>query len=307
MPALATTVVPAQVDVVIVGGGPAGLSAALVLGRSRRNVVVFDSGEYRNEGSTALHGWLTRDGASPEDVRRLGRAELARYGVHVVFGRVDSAQVDGAHLEVRSRAVPHPVRARALVLATGLRDVFPPIPGLQQLVGRGVCVCPYCDAYELRDLQLGVLGESGAGLALSLRTWSKDVILFTGGHPPAAAILADLHAVGVRIIDTPVARIIGTSWIEAVELRDGTRIPVAGVFVKLARQEHRSDLARQLGLAEVAGDITVDRRGATSMPGVWVAGDASRDLLFASIAVAEGAATAVAVNHALQLEGWGLR
>lgn len=286
----------------MIGGGPAGLSAALVLGRARRRVVVFDSNEYRNAGSRAVHGWLTRDGADPAELRRLGRAELERYGIDVLPVRITSIRAVDGRFELFETSGGR-VRARTVILATGLRDVLPPIPGVQELVGRGVYVCPYCDAWEVRDQPIGVVGDHGAGLALSLCSWSRDVVLFTNGRALDAADLPDLDLCGVSVVDAPVRRLVAHEGrLEAVELSDGRQVPRVALFVKLVRQEQRSDLARQLGLAEVGRSIVVDRHGATFVPGVWVAGDASRDLLFASVAVAEGAAAAVAVNHALQLD-----
>lgn len=306
---MTSAVVPADVDVVVVGGGPAGLSAALVLGRSRRRVLVCDSGDYRNEGNPTLHGWLTRDGAAPELVRRLGREELARYDVAVAFTRVEGARRTPAGFAVQ---LTHgSVQARALVLATGLRDVLPPIPGLAGLVGRGVCLCPYCDAWEVRDQLLGVVGEDAGGLALSLRTWSPHVVLFTAGARPAASMLADLASVGVRVVDSPIARVFRGDPARPqgrvmVRREDNRTEACAALFVKLAGQEQRSELGRQLGLAEADGRFVVDQSGATSVPGVWVAGDASGGLQFVAIAVAEGATVGVAVNRALQQVGWGL-
>lgn len=298
-----------KVDVVIVGGGPAGLSAALVLGRSCRQVLVLDSSEYRNDRSLALHGWLSRDGIAPAELRGLSRAELGQYRVRVVPGVAEAARAVAGGFEVDATVGGRrrTVWGRKLILATGLRDVFPPIPGLEPLLGRGVYVCPYCDAWEVRGERIGVLGDDAAGLALCMRTWSPDVWLFTGGRSVAPAMTKDLDSVKVRVVPNRVRRLVGDGHLQGVELDGAPVVELRAAFVKNTGLVQRSPgLMQQLGLAMTAGNPITDRSGATSVPGVYVAGDASRDLLLASVAAAEGAACGVAVNRALQLERWGL-
>src|SRR4051794_12723796 len=181
---------PAPYDVLIVGGGPAGLSAALVLGRCRRRVLVVDSGRPRNAAARAMHGYLSRDGIRPRELLRLGRAEVERYGVEVLDAEVDSARALApgevsdpcAGFEVVTE-VGQRFRSRKLLLATGVQDVLPPIEGAERYFGRGVHHCPYCDGWEHRDRNLVAYGAGHAatGLALSLRTWSGRVTTCTGG------------------------------------------------------------------------------------------------------------------------------
>lgn len=181
----------APYDVLIVGGGPAGLGAALVLGRCRRRVLVLDSGQPRNAAARAIHGYLTRDGVDPRQFLEIGRDEVAAYGVEFLDAEVDAARCldpgDGgeplASFEVRTDG-GRVFRARKLLLATGIRDVLPPIDGIRQYYGHGVHHCPYCDGWEHRDRNLVAYGAGRAavGLALSLRTWSDRVTACTDGE-----------------------------------------------------------------------------------------------------------------------------
>src|SRR5215210_8898896 len=192
-------------DCIIVGAGPAGLNAALVLGRARRRVLVLDSAQPRNYATHEMHGVLGHDGLDPADLRARGRAELGRYGVEVVTAEVQDAEVlDGA---VRLTSTRGAHRTRTVLLATGMLDDVPDIPGFADLWGTSAHTCPYCDGFEHRDERLAVLaaGARGEHLAVLLRQWSDHVVLLTNGpHGLAADQLARVHARGVTIIDTPV-------------------------------------------------------------------------------------------------------
>ncbi len=291
-------------DAIVVGGGPAGLSAALVLGRCNRRVLLCDSGRYRNEHSQAMHGFLSRDGTPPAELRRIGREQLAPYSVKIVDAEVTSATRTDRGFRVQLGGGGQ-AEARKLLLATGLVDVLPEIPGLDELYGRSVFVCPYCDAWELRGQPLGVHGGGGAALALSLLTWSEDVVLFTDDDGwPRPEDADKLAAAGIRVIDTHVTRLIGRNGVlERVELADGTSVRRRALFLKLAGQGQRLALADQLELpvSDQKGVRTGDRE-CTSINGLYVAGDASRDLLFAVVAAAEGASAAFGINCELQAE-----
>lgn len=292
-----------QVDVVVVGAGPAGLSAALVLGRCRRNVVVFDSGSYRNAPSHALRGFLTRDGISPEDFRRVARAEVARYET-VEFRQ--EAVINVVRENERSFIVHgergDSVRCRKLLLATGLTDDLPSIPGARQLFGNGVYTCPYCDAWELRDQPLAAYDRQGT-YSIGLRQWSRDLVVLSDG--PAAMdpeIRVRIDKLGIRIDERRVARFAQDGEHVLVVFDDGTTLRRRAMFVNGSCRP-QSDLPAKLGCRlDERGGVCVDRHESTSVAGVYVAGDASRDALQAVVAAGEGAGAAIAINSALSAE-----
>jgi thioredoxin reductase len=289
-----------QVEVVVVGAGPAGLSAALVLGRCRRRVVVFDSGTYRNARSRALRGFLTRDGVSPEDFRRMARNEIARYET-VEFRR--SAVIDVVRENERSFIVHaergDPIHCEKLLLATGLTDDLPDVAGARELFGGGVYSCPYCDAWELRDQPLAAYDRHGS-YAIGLRQWSRDLVIVSDG--PAEMdpeIRARVENLQIPVNERRIARFARTGEHVLVVFDDGTELRRRAVFVNGSCRP-QSDLAMKLGcqLDERCG-VCVDRHESTSVAGVYVAGDASRDALQAVVAAGEGAAAAIAINSAL--------
>lgn len=293
-------------DVVVVGGGPAGLSAALVLGRARRTVLILDDGRYRNDRSRGVHGYLGRDGILPEELRKQGRAELRRYGVRVLGFRATSASHDprgGFRIRVSNGRV---FRARKLLLATGVRDRIPPIRGIDSLYGVSVHHCPFCDGWEWRDRRLAVYGrgESGAGLAHSLLSWSPDVILFTDGPTRLSPRALDaLRGRGVVVRAGRVERLEGRNGLlRRVHLRGGAAVSRDAIFLATGN-EARAELARRLRCrVRPGGSIWTDRRECASVSGVFVAGDASRDVQFAIVAAAEGARAGVAIHRELVAE-----
>lgn len=290
-------------DVVIVGGGPAGLSAALLLGRCRRRVLVFDSGTPRNAASRALHGYLTRDGVPPLELLRLGRDELRQYDIElrqaVVNGITSSA--DGFDVTLREG---DPVRALAVLLATGIRDELPAVPGLDACYGITAHHCPYCDGWEHRDKAIGVIGRGAgaAGLALSLRTWSDRVMLCTNGPSKLTpAQREQLAAQHVTVHERRLTRVDHSNGhVSALVLAKGESVPCDAIFFS-ARQRQQCDLAKSLGCEFTGkGTVKTDHLGKTCVPGVFVVGDASRDVQFVIVAAAEGAKAGVAINKALQ-------
>jgi thioredoxin reductase len=292
-------------DVIVIGGGPAGLSAALVLGRCNRRVLVIDSEEYRNRDARAMHGFLSRDGTPPDELLRIAREQLAPYPVERITGRVIRAERGERGFTLRL-ADERTAEARKLLLATGVVDRLPDIPGLRPLYGKSVHVCPYCDAWELRGQPLAVHGDGGAQLALSLRTWTDDVVLLTDGTGAPDGEQAELlAAMQVRVIDTPVRRLVGDGGeLETIEFADGSELRRRALFLKLGKQRQRCDLPHQLGVRVGEDDdgAEVDVRARTCVPGVYVAGDASVDVMFAVVAAAEGATAAFALNRELQEE-----
>src|SRR3954449_143240 len=220
-------------DCIIVGAGPAGLNAALVLGRARRRVLVLDGNQPRNYASHAMHGVLGHDGLDPADLRARGRAELVRYGVEVVSADVrDAAVVDGGVRLTRDEGVEV---TRTVILATGMLDDLPDIPGFAEVWGTSAHTCPYCDGFEHRDERLAVLatGERGEHLAVLLRQWSDDVILLTNGpHSLADDQHARVQALDIPIVETLVAAFDsdGAGHLQRVRLQDGRTLDRDALF-----------------------------------------------------------------------------
>lgn len=301
-------------DVLIVGGGPAGLSAALVLGRCRRRVLVLDDGAPRNARARGVSCFLSRDGTPPLELLRLGREQLERYGVELRHERAVSAcmagrPADGApprfEVVLSGGGV---VRGRKLLLATGVLDDLPAVDGLTTWYGRGVYHCPYCDGWEHRDTTLATLGSTAgaAGLALALLPWSKDVTVLTQGAEMEAATLQRLTRNGVKVATSPVVRLEGGAAeggvLQGALLEDGTRIPLGALFFSTARVQH-SQLAALLGCAvDERGEVATDRLQHTDVHGLFLAGDADGDVQFAVVAAAAGAKAGVAINLELQSE-----
>lgn len=293
-------------DVIIVGGGPAGLSAALVLGRCRRRVLIYDDGRPRNARSNGVHGFLGHDGLPPGELRELGLSALAPYDVEVRRSRVASAiRIDGG-FEVTD-AEGRRERARKLLLATGVEDRLPDIPGVDAFYARGIYPCAYCDGWEVRDQGLGAYGGSGDScveFALGLITWSRDVVLFTDGDAGLAeAQRARLARHGVVVREEEVLRFEGDDQsLQYVVLRGGERLARDAVFLH-AGQRPRSPLAEMLGCdVEDGGVVETFAKQRTVVEGLYLAGDASQDVKFAIVAAAHGARAAHDINQAIREE-----
>jgi thioredoxin reductase len=290
------------VDVVVVGGGPAGLSGALVLGRARRRVVLIDAGSYRNADATGgVHCYLGLDGVTADELRRRGRSALAEIpNVEVREGEVLDIDRDGDGFRV-ALADGDSLRARALLLATGLVDTLPPVPGVRELHGRRVFPCPYCDGWELRDRPLAAYShpdDRGGRFALFLARWSQDVVLLTGAPVTfSAEITARLREAGIAIDERPVASLAEDGDALVVRFSDGRVLRRAALFYHLGAAP-RSDLPARLGCElDRRGGVEVDRHEASTTSGVWVAGDATRDALLSIVAAGEGAAAAIAIHE----------
>jgi thioredoxin reductase len=290
-------------DVVIVGGGPAGLSAALMLGRCRRRVVVCDEGRPRNASARALHGYLTRDGVPPRELLRLGREELRTYGVELREIGVTDVVRAGNGFDVYLATGERLTTSKVLV-ASGVRDHLPPIEGLDACYGVSVHHCPYCDGWEVRDRALAVIGRGAgaAGLALSLKTWSDRVVLCTNGAARlTGAQRAQLAEHQIAVVERAIARVNHEDGrVRALEMRRGEPVACEAVFFS-APQAPQTEFAQRLG-CEVTrkGTIKTDHLGETCVPGLYVVGDASRDVQFVIVAAAEGAKAAVSINKSLQ-------
>ncbi|MEV5734607.1 NAD(P)/FAD-dependent oxidoreductase [Streptomyces sp. NPDC052292] len=274
-------------EAVVVGGGAAGLSAALVLGRARRRTLVVDAGEPRNAPSAHMQGYLSRDGMSPAEFLAAGREEIARYGVELVRDRVVDATRDG-DFTVRL-AGGGAVLARHLVVATGLKDELPPVPGLAERFGRDVVHCPYCHGWEVRDRATGVLATSALSVhqALMVTQWSKDVRLFLHQVPEAELTDDDrrrLGTAGVEVVPGEVAEVLAEDdRLTGVRLTGGApgrgAVHEREVLYVAPRAVPRNELFVRLGAAlreTPFGSYPVtDERGLTSVPGLWAAGNAS--------------------------------
>jgi thioredoxin reductase len=290
-------------DVLIVGGGPAGLNAALVLGRCRRRVALCDSGRPRNANSRGVNGFLSRDGVGPHELRRIGREQLAPYdGVELRDGEVSDVRRTERGFEGELGDGTR-LQARKLLLATGLEIDFPDIEGLSELYGQGVFDCPYCDGWEERDQPLAIYGppEKSIGFAIELLGWSRDVVLLTGG--PADLSKADrqrLDRHGISLIQDPVVRVEGgPDGLERIRFAHGGALERKALF--FCPDDRRiSPLAVKLGceLTE-RGDADASEYGKTNVAGVYVIGDASRRVHFAIVAAAEGAMAAFSINNEL--------
>ncbi|HET7043398.1 MAG TPA: NAD(P)/FAD-dependent oxidoreductase [Gaiellaceae bacterium] len=289
-------------DVVVVGGGAAGLSAALVLGRARRRVAVVDAGSPRNAPAAHMHGFLSRDGMPPAELLTAGRAEVTGYGVELVADRV--VGID-AGFNVRL-AGGRSLQARRLLLATGARDELPEIPGVRERWGQDFLHCPYCHGWEVRDEPLGVLGTGPAAVehAQLVRQWSADVAFFVHSYDLSATEQRELEARGVRIVRGEVARlVVEDDRLSGIELADGRVIGRSAVFVRPAVVPHADGLLSGLGCeVDGGGFAVVDAAGRTSVPGVWAAGNVADPRAQVITAAGAGSAAAIALNADLVRE-----
>lgn len=292
------------------GAGPAGLSAALILGRCCRTVLVCDRGTPRSWASKAMHGFITRDGISPTEFAALARAELAAYPT-VTCRRTEVTRAvpagEGFRVEVGGEAV----HARKLLIATGVEDQLPAIDGLIELFGTSVFQCPYCDGWEFRGRQLGVYGRGNRGLemARALTAWSSDIALCTDG-PARLGVEQRQHLErnGIRLFEQKISRLDAEdSRLSAIVFADGSRIRREALFFDTP-SSGQSDLTEQLGCRfNRAGGVLCGKYEATSVPGVYVAGNIIRNVQLSIVAAAEGASAAFGINRALTREDFERR
>ncbi|HYN97920.1 MAG TPA: FAD-dependent oxidoreductase, partial [Pilimelia sp.] len=299
-------------DVVVVGGGAAGLSGALSLARARRSVLVIDAGAPRNAPAGHVHNYLTRDGTPPAELAAAGRDEVARYGGEIIDGHVDGAATDGDGFLV-TLAGGRGVRARRLLVTTGLADELPDVPGVAQRWGRDVLHCPYCHGWEVRDRRIGVLATGPTALhhAHLWRQWSPHVLLLSQGDAPAAEEAERLAARGITVVPDPVSElVVADDALTGVRLASGAVVALDALVVA-PRFTARAGVLESLGLkpvdVEMAGHVVgsqvpADPSGATAVPGVWVAGNVADVRAQVIAAAAAGATAAAAINADLVAE-----
>jgi thioredoxin reductase len=289
-------------EVIIVGGGIAGLSAALILGRCRRRVLIFDSGRPRNAVSRGVHGFLSRDGTDPMEMRRLGREQLAPYSsVRWQEQEVVAAAARENCFEVTT-AAGEVFYARMLLLATGVVDCLPAVEGMAHFYGRGVYHCPYCDGWEMRDRPLAVYGRGAEGveLALELKEWSHDLLLCTDGEELSTDLQQRLQRHGIDLRSEPLLRLEGKEELERLVFASGEAIDRAGLFFLSGIVQH-SPLPAMLGCqVDTMGVVKTGSLQQTPIPGLFLAGDAARSVKLAIVAAAEGAEAAFAINRDLR-------
>jgi thioredoxin reductase len=292
-------------DCIIIGGGPAGLSAALMLGRCRRRVLLCDVGGQRNLRARAMHAYLTRDGVVPAEFLRMAREDLGRYGtIECRELEIVDACREGDGFEVLGGDGTR-LGCRKLLLATGVTDNLPDLDGLEALYGASVHHCPFCDAWEWRERALAVYGcdEQGPSLALSLTAWSDDILLCTGGRPVPDREAARLRDAGIEVRKSPILRLEGRDgMLERIVFDDGSGVNRSALFLACG-QRQRSSLAERLGCRfSEKGTVDTGKCESTNVPGLYVAGDASKEAQFVVVASAEGAEAGMAIHKALMEE-----
>ena len=290
---------PMTYDVLVVGGGAAGLSAALVLGRARRRVAVVDAGSPRNAPAAHMQGFLSRDGMPPAYLLEAGRAEVHRYGVEVINDHV-VAIVPGFHARLASG---NELAARRVLLATGVLDELPDIPGIRERWGRDLLHCPYCHGWEVRDQPLGVLGTRPDAVqhALLIAQWSDDVVFFEHTMDLNSEDAARLEARKVRVATGRVVNlVVEDDRLVGVQLGDGQLVKRAAVFIRPANVPHPDGLLAGLGCdVDPAGFALVDATGQTSTAGVWAAGNVVDPRFQVITSAGAGSVAAIAINAEL--------
>jgi thioredoxin reductase len=290
-----------QYDVVVIGGGAAGLSAALVLSRARRTVLVVDAGQARNAPATHMHGYLSRDGVAPADFSAAGRREVSGYGGVIVDGMVTDLVPDGRRGFWVLFADGRRISARRLLVTTGLRDELPDIPGLRERWAIDVLHCPYCHGYEVRDRQLGVLGGGGGAVryAQIVRQWTHDLVYFT---PPGLLTATERNQLLARAIGIVEGTIEGlvvddeADQLRGVKMQDGCVIPRDALFVPPRFVPNSGLLAHLVAEVDEDGWVTTDATGRTSVAGVWAAGNVVDPRAQVVTAAGAGSAAAIALN-----------
>lgn len=314
-PAFASdTLAEGTVDAVVIGGGAAGLNGALILARSLRSVVVIDSGSPRNAPADAVHGLIALDGTPPSEILRRGREQVRQYGGRVVHGDVVSAEpaapsADGDLRFTVTLADGRRITARRVLVATGLKDVLPEVPGLAKHWGHSVLHCPYCHGWEVRDEPIGILatGPASIGPALLFRQLTADLTYFTHGTDLDEDTRARFAARGIRVIDTPVTEIVDDAdgALAGVRLADG-QVVARRVLAVVPQMQARTQGLEGLGLPvrdlpNVGRAFASGPDGTTEVPGVWVAGNVTDPVAQVGASAAAGALAGTDINKKLAI------
>ncbi len=292
-----------MIDCAIIGGGPAGLNAALVLGRAKRRVIVFDDNRPRNAVTQESHGFLTRDGIKPAAFRTIAQQEISQYpSVEIRQMRVTDvqSQADSFALATDDQET---FQAKTVLLATGLKETFPAVPGIENYYGKSLFSCPYCDGWERKDKPLVVISEGGQTFDYTkmIWNWSHDLVLCTNGHHPLTeeqrAILSKKQ---IKTVEAPITRLVGQDgYLEAIEFANQEPINRVGGFV-VTTLSQASPFSTRLGCDKHDfGGTIVDPLGRTTVQGVYLAGEAVGHPSNLIIAASEGSKAAVAVNKDL--------
>jgi thioredoxin reductase len=293
-------------EVIIVGAGPAGSAAAMVLARMRRSVLIIDDGEPRNKLSRGMHNYLSRDDALPAEFLMIVHSELGKYGVAHVPSRAEkTVHLPNGHFEVTiSGGLTY--CCRRLLVATGVKDKIPEVDGMRELWGCGVYHCPYCDGYELCDKKIGLYAQkfNGFGMALSLRHLTEELTLFTDGagylRKPQ---IAQLTSKKIQIVTSRISKLTSVeNRLTCVTLADGTNVPCDAVFVHHGHAVNNALLLDLGARMSHRGAAITNRKQECSIPGLYVAGDAAIDMHFVAVAAAEGTKAAVAIHDSLMKE-----
>lgn len=293
-------------DVTIVGAGVAGLSAALALGRARRKVLVLGGGASRNAAADTSHNFFTRDGAAPSELLAIGLEQLTPYGTEVLSRNADSIKKINDSFELMLDD-GQCVSARKIILATGVTDLLPDIPGFSKLWGKYIHHCPYCHGWEVRDRPLAVIaqGDLGYHFAVMIRHWSKDLVVVSNGEAGFSDEQRQhLRSLELKLVETAIDKLeMRDQTLESIVFRDGTGLKREHIFMRPPQQQ-RSPLAVQLGceMSEDSIYVKVNMSGETSVPGVYAAGDMTGPMQAVSYAVASGTTAGAMLNHALIFE-----
>lgn len=295
---------PQRYDVAVIGGGPAGLAAALWLARYLHTVVVVDSGDPRNWETRGINGYLGHQGVRSPELRALGREECAKFGVAFVSGIVDRATNETGELFAVHLRDGSAIEARRVLLAIGIKDVWPDIPGLDRCYGDTVHVCPDCDGYETRDKKTVVIGKGrkAVGMALALTTWTRAIVICTNGERPDMdqGLLDQLKALNIPVLDAPIECVKSkASEIRGIDLLGGMELDCERLYFAIG-QYPADDLGAQLGCRrDEMGRLVIDDRNRTSVVNVFAAGDIAPGPQLALGAAASGAISAMAIHASL--------